>query len=1071
MLYRTMFFPEQGIQALTESADRQSIALIPKAFYWQNSNDNPDREIRIFHRDYLVQTGRYLLPPFSAPGGAFQAHGKWLFYSSDSSWLFAVMQADTASGLLNDYAVYRIQLANPAPCSPAFSAATAAVGALGGPATVDVQAPVDCRYSVGSSVPWISIVSPPDGAGNMTLNYAVRANPAASARTGAITVGFQTLTITQAGASPASSGFTRLAYKVIDAEYSKALDRLVMVTANPHELVLFDPETGGQQFVPLVREPMSIAVRPDGLFAAVGHRGWVSLVNLQTARVERVIEAPTNVHDVVLAANGYLYANPGSDQWTDLETFDPATNRWTGTYGIYSGSTLRLHPSGKYLYNVDTWTKKFDISQSLPSLVHNFTYDLATYHNLWFSESGNRFLTDAAKMYRFSELTAEDGQYNGTLSAATNVRWAAHSGVQQSFAVIPGISYPSSHSEADKEVQIYGDDFLGFAGRLPFTRFDVAGAPYAAHGKFLFWNRAASKMVAVTEADAAANLAADAAVQVISPSGTGSGCTFSIDPAAATVSANGGYGSVTVTSGPECVWQASSAVPWATIASGKLGFGSSTVHYSVAPSTLNESRITNLTIAGRTFTLTQTPITAIISVVPAAVTLPAVSGSFTYTVTCASPACTWTASSNTQWATITSGSSGTGSGAVVVSYTPNLGTALRSGTLTIAGQTISIAQNPPVGLRFVPVAPCRVADTRKAPGAFGGPSLAGNSTRSFAIPQSSCGIPSSAQAYSLNVTVVPRASLSYLSLWPTGQTQPYVSTLNSPAGDVVANAAIVPAGSAGAVSVYVTDDTEVILDINGYFQPSSGSFFFADTPCRVADTRSGNLPFGGGTFYPGESRSYPAPSSPCGIASNASAYAMNVTAVPSGYLGYVSTWPTGLTRPAVSTLNSWRGKVVANAALVQAGTNGAIDVFASDSTQLILDINGHFGASNGAGALQFYAVTPCRVADTRNAAGAFGGPILSGGGARSFAIPQSSCGIPATAKAYSVNVTVVPAVRLSYLTAWPTGAAQPHVSTLNSWDGSIVANAALVPAGANGAVSFFVTDNTHLVLDVNGYFQ
>ena len=70
------------------------------------------------------------------------------------------------------------------------------------------------------------------------------------------------------------------------------------------------------------------------------------------------------------------------------------------------------------------------------------------------------------------------------------------------------------------------------------------------------------------------------------------------------------------------------------------------------------------------------------------------------------------------------------------------------------------------------------------------------------------------------MTVVPAGPLSYLTLWPTGQTQPFVSTLNSFGGIVVANAAIVPAGADGAVSVYVTDPTDVILDINGYFDAS-----------------------------------------------------------------------------------------------------------------------------------------------------------------------------------------------------------------------------------------------------------
>ena len=95
---------------------------------------------------------------------------------------------------------------------------------------------------------------------------------------------------------------------------------------------------------------------------------------------------------------------------------------------------------------------------------------------------------------------------------------------------------------------------------------------------------------------------------------------------------------------------------------------------------------------------------------------------------------------------------------------------------------------------------------------------------------------------------------------------------------------------------------------------------------------------------------------------------------------------------------------------------------------------------------------------------------MEAGTTRSFAIPASGCNIPATAAAYSLNVTVVPDGLLPYLTAWPTGSAQPFVSTLNSFDGSVVANAAIVPAGTNGAISIFVTNPTHVILDINGYF-
>jgi hypothetical protein len=211
----------------------------------------------------------------------------------------------------------------------------------------------------------------------------------------------------------------------------------------------------------------------------------------------------------------------------------------------------------------------------------------------------------------------------------------------------------------------------------------------------------------------------------------------------------------------------------------------------------------------------------------------------------------------------------------------------------------------------------------------------------------------------------------------------------------------------------------------------------------------------------------------CGLPPDAFAYSLNVTAVPdpaSDYLGYLTIWETGEPQPNVSTLNSWTGAIVANAALVKAGSNGSVSVFVTQQADAILDANGYFKAPGSPGALNFYPVAPCRIADTRNPAGPFGGPEMDGGTTRSFAIPASACYVPPTAAAYALNVTVVPDTVLSFLTAWPAGTPQPVVSTLNSLDGRVVANAAIVPAGTDGAISIAVTHKTQVILDINGYF-
>jgi hypothetical protein len=135
---------------------------------------------------------------------------------------------------------------------------------------------------------------------------------------------------------------------------------------------------------------------------------------------------------------------------------------------------------------------------------------------------------------------------------------------------------------------------------------------------------------------------------------------------------------------------------------------------------------------------------------------------------------------------------------------------------------IFVAPGP---MTFIAITPCRVMDTRASQpftGVFGPPSLAAYVTRQVPMPSSSCNIPSSAGAYSLNITVVPPGAMSFLSAWPAGQPFPSVSTLNDPvSGGVVANAAIVPAGTAGAIQMVAGGATDVIIDINGYYAAPS----------------------------------------------------------------------------------------------------------------------------------------------------------------------------------------------------------------------------------------------------------
>jgi hypothetical protein len=127
--------------------------------------------------------------------------------------------------------------------------------------------------------------------------------------------------------------------------------------------------------------------------------------------------------------------------------------------------------------------------------------------------------------------------------------------------------------------------------------------------------------------------------------------------------------------------------------------------------------------------------------------------------------------------------------------------------------------------------------------------------------------------------------------------------------------------------------------------------------------------------------------------------------------------------------------------------------------------------------LKFYAVTPCRLVDTRGAVGTNGGPALAGGAGRNFQV-TSLCGVPTTAKAASLNVTLITPTKNGFIMIWPFNGTVPTVSTINAAAGEpAIANGAIVPLTTDPNFNISVVYGTtgggtaHLAIDVTGYFQ
>jgi hypothetical protein len=188
----------------------------------------------------------------------------------------------------------------------------------------------------------------------------------------------------------------------------------------------------------------------------------------------------------------------------------------------------------------------------------------------------------------------------------------------------------------------------------------------------------------------------DGRVQVTEAAGE---CSFQLAQPSASFPQGGGSGSVDVrASSALCQWTAASTVNWITVTSAASAKGSASVAFSVAP-TAGPPRTGTLTIAGLPFSVAQSA-GCTYDVSPLGVTVDPFGDARTLSVT-TTGGCPWTAAAHDAWITVTAGATGTGPGSVTLAIAPTTGPS-RSGTLTVAGQTITVSQSQGCSFAIAP---------------------------------------------------------------------------------------------------------------------------------------------------------------------------------------------------------------------------------------------------------------------------------------------------------------------------------------------------------------------------------
>lgn len=323
-----------------------------------------------------------------------------------------------------------------------------------------------------------------------------------------------------------------IAFRPLDVEYDRALDRVVAVSDAPPALHLYDALNGADQSVALPLSPSCVSVSPDGRMAAVGHDGYLTIVDLETRTITHTWPVTADVGDVVLTnpvtvgarTTRFAELYPQVDQWEELHAVDVdiGLEKLGSSWGVYAGGALKLRPGTSQLILMDPDT----IS---PQQVYAYTVgadgvpvyqfespywgDYGMGETFWVSSDGVQILFASGYRFRASDLSYAGKTVLGPLAAADAFIPTSGTG---KWIVQPATTYYGSTDAAPRDGSFYVLDaeYLANPVRTDYPKLGAGAVAYPVHGRWVFFDASGTRAIAIVQVDAEANRLNDYAVLV-----------------------------------------------------------------------------------------------------------------------------------------------------------------------------------------------------------------------------------------------------------------------------------------------------------------------------------------------------------------------------------------------------------------------------------------------------------------------------------------------------------------------------------------------------------------------------
>ncbi len=363
---------------------------------------------------------------------------------------------------------------------------------------------------------------------------------------------------------PASAQVTGLLFRPVDAAYSLALDRVILISANPNQLHIYNPVAQSDQMIALSAAPQNLSLSPDGTHAAVAFSNAVAYVDLQAATVSNTFSNVAVGTGQVICGSGYIYVFPsyeGSIISVDIATGQSTTS---GGFTYVSGGTFDSAISAIYSTENGISPNSLNRYDTSSGVVGGVTAQPLAYFSLfdicgplWTSHDGSIIYSACGAVYRASTDPSKDMRYLGVLPGVTNTQSLATSDSLNQIAAIPAVQPYGQPAQplADAVVNLYESSSFNAMGQFATTPFHVNSTNFPAHGRWVFYNSSSTAMFIITQADPSAGLQLDYAIEKVSLANPNS-CNAAFATSSAPASAAGSYATAQIVSGEDCVFTA-----------------------------------------------------------------------------------------------------------------------------------------------------------------------------------------------------------------------------------------------------------------------------------------------------------------------------------------------------------------------------------------------------------------------------------------------------------------------------------------------------------------------------------